>query len=144
MNIDVYNLFKELDAAKLAIDKAKNKISYQAEKINDLQTRNERQPYFYKFKIIKDILLLICRGYDELNAVNEVAELYKGILKRDSVHMLWRASRHDRNAINLYARAYMAKKMRSAGFKISEIAITMGLSRTSINKLLKKEVMLDS
>lgn len=140
---NVENLEKQLDNAILAIEAAKLQIKKQISHIESLQTRNEYQPYFHKFKIIKQMMRLICQGYDEENALDEVAASYKNVLRRENIAYLWRVSRHDRNAINLYARIYMAKKMRLAGFKLSEIALSMNLSMTSINKLLKTDAVLD-
>ena len=141
--MELFDIDKKLKNAIEAIEKAQNIIHRQSEQINGLQTRNQKQPDFYKFKIIKQILKLICAGYDEDTAIQEVSFDYKNVLHEKYIRLLWQASRRERNAINLYARIYMAKKMRLSGMKINEIAEIMNLSRNSITKLLNSHAVLD-
>ena len=108
-----------------------------------MQTRNQRQADFYKFKIIKSIMHLICKGYDEESAVEEVSAAYSHVLKKSCIVQLWHVSRRQRNALNLYARIYMARKMHDAGMQIKTIADIMKLSRNSAAKLLKSDAVLD-
>lgn len=141
--MDLFDIDLKLKNAIETIVNAQNIIHKQSEQINCLQTRNQKQPDFYKFRIIKQILKLICSGYDEDTAVQEVAFVYKQVLHEKYIRLLWQASRRERNAINLYARIYMAKKMRLSGMKINEIAEIMNLSRNSITKLLNSHAILD-
>lgn len=141
--MDLFDIDLKLKNAIETIVNAQNIIHKQSEQINCLQTRNQKQPDFYKFRIIKQILKLICSGYDEDTAVQEVAFVYKQVLHEKYIRLLWQASRRERNSINLYARIYMAKKMRLSGMKINEIAHIMNLSRNSITKLLNSHAVLD-
>lgn len=141
--MDLFDIDLKLKNAIETIVNAQNIIHKQSEQINCLQTRNQKQPDFYKFRIIKQILKLICSGYDEDTAVQEVAFVYKKVLHEKYIRLLWQASRRERNSINLYARIYMAKKMRLSGMKINEIAHIMNLSRNSITKLLNSHAVLD-
>lgn len=141
--MDLFDIDLKLKNAIETIVNAQNIIHKQSEQINCLQTRNQKQPDFYKFRIIKQILKLICSGYDEDTAVQEVAFVYKQVLHEKYIRLLWQDSRRERNSINLYARIYMAKKMRLSGMKINEIAHIMNLSRNSITKLLNSHAVLD-
>ena len=141
--MNLFDIDLKLKNAIETIVNAQNIIHKQSEQINCLQTRNQKQPDFYKFRIIKQILKLICSGYDEDTAVQEVAFVYKQVLHEKYIRLLWQASRRERNSINLYARIYMAKKMRLSGMKINEIAHIMNLSRNSITKLLNSHAVLD-
>ena len=141
--MDLFDIDLKLKNAIETIVNAQNIIHKQSEQINCLQTRNQKQPDFYKFRIIKQILKLICSGYDEDTAIQEVSFDYKNVLHEKYIRLLWQASRRERNAINLYARIYMAKKMRLSGMKINEIAEIMNLSRNSITKLLNSHAVLD-
>ena len=52
--------------------------------------------------------------------------------------MIWDTSRASKSGLMLYGCAYCAKKTRLAGFKIHEIAQTLNVSATTVNKLLKQ------
>lgn len=136
-------ILKDLGQAINSIEETKLFVESQAIHIERLQVRNERQPEFYRFRIIKHVMKLICSGLDEESACQAVAMDYKGMLRAQDIAYLWKKSRRDRNALNLYARVYMAKKMRLAGFKLGEIAGSMNLSLTSIQKLLNSDAVLD-
>ncbi len=53
------------------------------------------------------------------------------------INMIWGMSRASKSSLILYGRVYTAKKMKKAGFKLVEIAKTLGLSITTVRKLLK-------
>ena len=138
MNSSDYELEKAIKKNVDFINSLFSIIKKQRKHIERLQTRNQRQPDFYRFKIIKAILKLICAGLDEESALQEVAADYKGILTVDGIKTLWRDSRRGRNALDLYARTYMVKKMRISGYMIADIEQTMSISITSVRRLLKQ------
>ncbi len=140
---DYFDVCRDLKTAIDSIDSATAYIFDIHNKINDMQTRNQRQADFYRFKIVKSIMHLICKGYDEDSAVEEVSAAYSHVLQAKYVTQLWHASRRQRNALNLYARIYAVRLMRDSGMQINTIADIMKLSRNSVTKLLKSDAVLD-
>ncbi len=52
--------------------------------------------------------------------------------------MIWEMSRASKSGLIPYGRAYTAKKMKAAGFKIADISKVLNLSNQTIHKLLKE------
>lgn len=133
---DIDSLICKLENSKKSLDNAVLMIKKLKRTNDNLQIKNYYKPQYYGCDIIKKMLLFLHQGFDELTALSAVAKQYEGILKKDAIEHLWQRSRSDRNALELYGKSYAAKKMRVAGFKINEIAITLGISSTSVYKLL--------
>lgn len=141
--MDSFELIRDLKKVTDTIDYAQAYISSLQDKIDRLQTRNQHQPDFYRFKIIRQVMKLIFKGYDEQTAIEEVAHGYSHILRAQDISSLWHHARRERNALQLYARAYMARKMHDSGMKIKDIAAVMDVSRNSVTKLLQTDIVLD-
>lgn len=122
-----------------AVDNLQDYIKKLEKEKQKLQTRDQRQCDFYTHRIVKSICRLIASGLCEKDAIALTADEYAGKLKEAHVKHLWNQSKQYKTAINMYARAFMCKKMKQTGFTIAEIALTIGLSQTMVHKILKND-----
>jgi hypothetical protein len=129
----------DLNTIISAAKNAQDYIKKLERKIISYENRDERRCNFHGYKIVRDIMKNICAGIDEESALLCVHSDYSKVLKVEHIKSIWNASRRQKNALNLYAKTYMAQKMKQSGFKVSEIADTMGISITSVANLLKSE-----
>lgn len=106
--------------------------------IENLDKKNESQRDYYYHRIVRDIVKNICAGNDERASIELVANEYcPKELRYSDLVLIWNCAKRERNALTLYGRAFTAKKMKLAGFSVSEIACTLSISQTSVRNLLK-------
>lgn len=134
---DIVDTLQKIDSVREELKILKDFIRIQDKKIDKLAARERFIAHHNCYAIVRDMAAAICNGLDEWNALEEVCDKYTGILRPDAVRYIWRKARKERFALTMYARVYMAHKMRENGFKICEIQNTMNLSKTSVLKLLK-------
>ena len=134
--------YEEIKNFREAVDNLVNIINNQEKKIKELesylQEKEDINWNVYGFRAVKRVLKYIAQGIEEKRAIALVYDDFNGELSMSSLEALWRTSRASKSGLILYGRAYCAKKMRLAGFKSYEIAQTLGVSTTTINKLLKE------
>lgn len=133
-----YKMQDEIQKLHKSLDFISNHIRFNQDYIDSLLRKDEVKADFHRFRIVRYMLRLIISGYDELTAIDQVKSLYKSLSPR-LIDWIWDNAKSHRGALDLYARAYTAKKMRLAGFTLAEIAQTLNLSVTSIQKLLKQD-----
>ena len=136
------NTYEEIKNFREAVDNFVNIINRQNDIISNLEMKlNEKDGinwYHHGFKVTKKNLWYISQGIEERKAISLTYDDFTPTLSMRSIEMIWDTSRASKSGLVLYGRAYCAKKMRLAGFKIYEIAQTLNVSATTVNKLLKQ------
>lgn len=134
--------YEEIKKFHEAVDNLVNIINNQDQKIRELESALHEKENInwnvYGFRVVKKILHYIAQGIEEMRAIALAYDDFNGELSMSSIEAIWRTSRASKSGLILYGRAYCAKKMRLAGFKSYEIAQTLGVSITTVNKLLKE------
>ena len=137
--IDSYDEIKKFQNA---VDNFINVINKQQEIIKELEMKLSEKDginwHFNGFKVTKKILWYISQGIEERKAIALAYDDFSSSLSMRSIELIWGFSRASKSGLMLYGRAYCAKKMRLAGFKVYEIAQTLNVSTTTVNKLLKQ------
>ena len=134
---DIVDTLRQIDSVHTELKSLADFIRRQDKKMDKLAAKERFMAHHNCYAIVRDMTAAICSGLDEWNALKEVCDKYTGVLRPDVVKTVWRTARKERFALTMYARVYMAHKMRENGFKICEIQNTMNLSKTSVLKLLK-------
>lgn len=132
---DVKNIYNSVDNLVCIIQKQEQRIR---ELEDELANKDRHTWDICGFKVVKTILRYIAQGIEEREAVRLAYDDYGGNIPMRSIENIWQYSHASKAGLILYGRAYCAKKMRLAGFKTSEIAQTLRLSITTVNKLLKQ------
>lgn len=134
--------YEEIKNFRESVDNLVNIINNQERKIKELESKLQEKEDInwnvYGFRVVKKILHYIAQGIEEMRAIALAYNDFNGELSMSSIKAIWRTSRASKSGLILYGRAYCVKKMRLAGFKSYEIAQTIGVSTTTINKLLKE------
>ena len=137
--IDSYDEIKKFQNA---VDNFVNIINEQQEIIKNLEMKLEQKDGINwdrnGFRVTKKILWYVSQGIEERKAIALAYDDFSKSLSMRSIEMIWEMSRASKSGLMLYGRAYCAKKMRLSGFKIYEISQTLGVSTTTVNKLLKQ------
>lgn len=94
----------------------------------------------YGFQFTKKVIYYISQGIEEDRAILLAWDDFPA-LSCNNAFMIWNAARPIKSGLRLYARTYCAHKMKSAGYKRFEIACTLGLSLTTISKLLRCKIL---
>lgn len=118
-------------AQKRQIEDLKQRLNHEFNDVYDHQA----------FKIVKKVLYYIEHGVEENKALMLVFD--ENDLSFDYIQRIWKEYKPKKSGLLLYARCYAAHKMKQAGFSASEIALTLGLSVTTINKILKQHILLE-
>jgi len=118
-------------AQKRQIEDLKQRLNHEFNDVYDHQA----------FKIVKKVLYYIEHGIEENKALMLVFD--ENDLPFDYIQRIWKEYKPKKSGLLLYARCYCAHKMKQAGFSASEIALTLGLSVTTINKILKQHIILE-
>jgi len=90
----------------------------------------------YGFQFTKRVIYYISQGIEEARAIMLAWDDFPS-LSMSTAELIWYAARPVKSGLKLYARAYCAHKMKKAGFKKYEIACTLGVSITTVSKILK-------
>ena len=126
------------------VRKIENHCNYLKNVISRLEKRQETTRAFYTHRIVRDILKHICAGKNEAVAVGLVADEYdSSSLTYNDIQKIWNRAKREKNALRMYGRVFAAKKRRLSGFTLGDIACTLGLSKTSVQKLLKSNCDVD-
>ena len=132
---DFKKIISELENAflqqKYEIDCLKSQLN---KDFNDVYDRQA-------FKIVKKVLYYIEHGIEEKQALFLVYD--ENDLPFEYVSKIWKIYRPQKSGLLLYGRCYCEHKMKKAGFSTSEIANTLGLSVTTIQKILKQKILMD-
>lgn len=133
---------EEIKKFREAVDNLLYVIQKQESKIRELESKLAQKDnvnwHTQGFKIVKTILRYITQGIEEKKAIQLAFDDFNGSLSMRTIENIWHNSRANKAGLILYGRAYCVKKMRLAGFKTFEIANTLGVSVTTVNKLLKE------
>lgn len=117
----------------------------QRHEIENLKTqlKHDFQDVFDRkaFKIVKKVLYYIEHGIEEQQALLLVFD--ENDIPFEYIKRIWTAYKPQKSGLLLYARCYTAHKMKQAGFSVYEISNTLGLSTTTIRKILKQKIVLD-
>ena len=93
------------------------------------------------FRIVKKILFFIEKGINENQAIMLVFDELSDQITLENLQMIWKNYRPKKSGLLLYARCYTAKKMFSAGYTLTDISKVLGVSITTISKLVKKTIL---
>ncbi len=133
---------KQIKAAEMALEDLVTIIRHQDFKIDDLKEnkiqRDKNTYHLYGFRAVKKILYYITKGIEENKALHLTYYDFKDCLTVDHIKTIWSMSRASKSGLILYGRVYAAKKMKAAGFKITDISKALNLSNQTIHKLLKE------
>lgn len=132
-NEELKKFFGAVDNFVNIIDEQQKIIDELEDKLNNVDNKNWN---IYGFKVTKAILKYISQGIEEKQAIFLAYDDFKDVLTMRTIELIWKAGRASKAGLLLYGRAYCAKKMKLAGFKRFEIAQTLGVSQTTVNKLL--------
>lgn len=124
-----------------SVDKIEKYISKLEREITKLRNKEKQTCDFHTYKIVRAIMKLICEGCDENTAIRSVADDYSNVLRFEHIMGIWLDSRRQKNILDLYARIYLAKKMKTSGYSTSDIANTLNTSITTTHKLLKSSAV---
>ncbi|MCX4348226.1 MAG: hypothetical protein OSJ76_00390 [Alphaproteobacteria bacterium] len=126
---------KELERHKKALEQTAKRIidlvhiSYDKQQKVNKEAR-QQNPY-----IVKRVIRYMAAGHAKPEAIILTAlEFHTTVDRVKSV--FWQQNRY-MSAINLYARRYMAEKLKNAGLTAKEIAKIIGVSENHIFKMLR-------
>lgn len=143
----MYDFERELLSIKDSADSLKSFIDSLKKNIKQLEKQLEEKDdinwHVDGFKVTKTILKYIAQGIEEKKAIFMSYDDFSDRLSYRSVEAIWKTSRASKSGLLLYGRHYTAKKMKEAGFKPAEISIVLGVSITTVNKLLKTGCVCD-
>ena len=131
------------EAIRRNLTKVEDDFHKMERKIKRLETRNENRFAAQSGKIIRDIIALTCQGYDEETAIKTAYDRYTCEFPLESIKYLWKSAVRQKNALNLYARIFMAKKMKESGYSSADISCTLGVSIPTVHKMLKADIILE-
>ena len=125
-----------------AVDNLLKIINNQQSQIKELEDKLQEKDGHdwdnYGFRVVKAILRYIAQGIEEQEAIRLAYDDFAGKISMRTILCIWQHSHASKAGLILYGRAYCAKKMRLAGYKTYEIAQTLRLSVTTVQKLLKQ------
>ncbi len=96
----------------------------------------------YGFRFTKKVIYYISQGIEEKRAIALAWDDFPK-LRMSTAEMIWKSSRPIKSGLKLYARAYCVQKMIDAGYTHSEIAITLGISQTSVKNIISKGCVIE-
>lgn len=134
-----YNGENEIKKIRDSLDSLSNCIRFKQDYIDELLRKDEKKVEYHRFKVVRYMIRLITSGYDETSALHQVQMLYYKSMSPRLIDLIWKTAKSQRGALELFSRTYMVKKMRLAGFSLSQISKTMNISVTSVQKLLKQD-----
>lgn len=107
-------------------------------KIKSLESKSFQRDFF---SFQKKVLYYISKGIKEDCAVNLAREDYG--LPAYLAEIFWRSARQSKPGLRLYARAYCVQKMRAADFTTAQIAQVLGISKSSVERIIKEGCVLE-
>lgn len=127
----IYNIIENSIETELLLKRLKQSVDKL--KVSARDYDNERQrinPY-----IVKRVVAHIANGLNVSDAIILTAEEYRETVKR--VEVLFEHQKVYMSALNLFAKKYMAEKLKKAGYKTKQVAKIIGVSENHIYKLLR-------